>query len=146
MRILVIIIAMLALLGGIAQFFGGILGLFSGVLMLTTDFESVPEIAAAPEMSPQTIGLIFLLIAFLMSFNRLIFIIFAVGAFIRKRWARFLGIFAYALNIFAFFITITQFDAARLDDSLYFRQFRGACLYNYSGIFKKSAFKKPIGL
>ena len=105
MRILVIIIAILALLGGVAHLLGGVLGLFSGVLMLTTNFESVPEIAKASEMSPQTIGFIFLIIALLMTLNGLIFVIFAIGTFIRKSWARFLGIGGYALNIFVFVLT-----------------------------------------
>lgn len=143
MRILIIIIAILALLGGIAQFFGGILGFFSGVLMLTTNFESIPEIAGASEMSPQTIGLIFLLIAVLMTFNGLIFIIFAVGAFIRKSWARFLGIFAYGLNIFVFLITILT---STLQGSMIPYIFGSFVAFAFIIIlaFSKSAFEKPI--
>ena len=105
MRILVIVIAILAFLGGLAHLLGGILGAFSGVLMLTTNFESVPEIAKASEMSPQTIGFIFFIIAFLMILNGLIFMVFTIGTFVRKSWARYLGIGGYALNIFVFLLT-----------------------------------------
>jgi len=104
MRILVIIIAVLALFGGLAHLLGGVLGFFSGVLMLTTDF--TPEIAQASEMSPPMIGLIFLLIAVLMLVNGAIFVTFAVGALTRRRRARFLGIFGYALNILVFLLTV----------------------------------------
>lgn len=99
------IIAILAFLGGWAYLIGGILSVFSGVLMLTSDFPT--EIAQASDMSPQTIGVIFLVIAFLMIINGLIFIVFGIGTFIRsRRWARYLGIFGYLLNIVVFLVTV----------------------------------------
>lgn len=96
MRVLVLIIAVLAFLGGLAHILGGMLGFGGAILMLTTKF---PSQVQSPEMPPLTIGLILLFSAALMFANGVLFVLFALGAFKRKRWARPLGIFAYALNI-----------------------------------------------
>lgn len=143
MRVLVIIIAILALLGGLANFFGGLLGFYSGLLMMTAPFPT--EVAQASEMSPLQIGMVLLLVGFLMVINGLLFVVFAIGAFGRKRWARFLGIFAYALNIVVFFITLLTPAARQSQESLFpyiFGTFV-AVAFIIVLIFAKSAFEKP---
>lgn len=97
MRIVVIVIAILAFIGGLAYILGGMAGFAAGLAMLLTKIPK--QVAEASSMSPRTIGLILLFSACLMLFNGLLFVVFALGTFMRKQWARILGIFAYALNI-----------------------------------------------
>jgi len=97
MRILIIVIAILAFIGGLSYLLGGMMSFFSALLMLTTNFPE--QVTKDVEMSPQAIGFVFILIAVLMIINGLIFVVFAIGTFMWKTWARILGIFGYALNI-----------------------------------------------
>lgn len=104
MRIVVIIIAILALLGGLSYLLGGMLSFFSAFLMLTT---TIPEqVSREMSMSPQTMGFILILTAVLMIINGLIFVVFAIGTFMWKPWARLLGIGGYALNIVVCVLTL----------------------------------------
>ena len=104
MRILVVVIAILAFIGGLVYLFGGMLSLFAGILMLTTNIP--PEVARESAMQPQTIGLVLLLTAGLMVADGLIFVVFAIGTFMYKAWARILGIAGYALNIVVCVLTL----------------------------------------
>lgn len=139
MRVLVLIIAALALLGGIAYLVGGALGLFSGIAMIVTPFPA--EAAKASEMSPAMVGVNFLIIAAMMFFNGLLFTIFALGAFARKRWAQFLGIFAYGLNIL---VCILTFALAAVEGSKipYVIGTIVAFTFIVVLLFSKSAFQK----
>ena len=141
MRVLVLIIAVLALIGGLAYLVGGVLGLFSGLAMMTAPFPE--EVAKASEMSPLRIGVNFLIIAALMFFNGLLFTIFAIGAFARKRWAQFLGIFAYGLNIL---VSVMTFALATVEGSKipYIVGTLVALTFIVILLFSKSAFQKPV--
>ena len=89
MRVLVIIIAILALLGGLSYLLGGMLSFFSAFLMLTTN---IPEqVSRDMQMHPQTMGFILILTAILMIINDLIFVVFAIGTFMWKPWAQLLA-------------------------------------------------------
>jgi len=104
MRILIIVIAILAFIGGLSYLLGGMMSFFSALLMLTTNFPE--QVTKDVEMSPQAIGFVFILIAVLMIINGLIFVVFAIGTFMWKPWARILGIFGYALNIVVGVLTL----------------------------------------
>jgi len=104
MRILIIVIAILAFMGGLSYLLGGMMSFFSAILMLTTNFPE--QVTRDVEMSPQAIGFVFILIAALMIINGLIFVVFAIGTFMWKPWARLLGIFGYALNIVVGVLTL----------------------------------------
>lgn len=105
MRILVIIIAILAFLSGLANVVGGMAGIGAAILMLTTKFPA--QVAEVSPMSPTQIGLGLLVTSAVMILNGAMFVIFALGAFMRKHWARILGITAYALNIVVCVLTLT---------------------------------------
>lgn len=104
MRVLVLVIAILAFIGGLAYLLGGMLSFVSGITMLTTQ---IPEqVIKETGISQQYIGLSLFVIAVLMIINGLIFVVFAIGTFMWKPWARILGIAGYALNIVVCVITL----------------------------------------
>lgn len=142
MRIPVIIIAILALLSGLAHLAVSVISLFFALMFLT--IPSSPEIEKVIEMSPFSVGMSLHLIGFLMLINGLLFTIFAVGAFLRKRWARFLGIAAYALNIVVLGISIVT---SRLPEGSPFPYIFGtfmAMAFVVILLFSKSAFEKVV--
>jgi hypothetical protein len=141
MRILVIIIAILAFLGGLAHILGGMAGFGAGLAMILTKIPK--QVAEASTMSPKAIGLILLFSACLMLVNGLIFVVFAIGTFMRKRWARILGILAYALNIVVCVLTMAT---QRVEGSLFpwiFGIFVALAFITVLA-FSKSAFEKPL--
>jgi hypothetical protein len=140
MRILVIIIAILALLSGLAHLAGSMISLFFALMFLTVP--SSPEIEKVIEMSSFSVGMYLNLIGFLMLVNGLLFTIFAIGAILRKPWARFLGIAAYTLNIVVLGISIVT---SRLPEGSPFPYIFGtfmAMAFIVILLFSKSAFEK----
>lgn len=140
MRILVIIIAVLALLSGAAHLAGSIPSLFFALMMMT--IPSSPEIEKAIEMSPFSVGINLHFIGILMLVNGLLFTIFAIGAFMRKRRARILGIAAYSLNIIILLFSIIT---ARLPEGSPLPYISGtvmAMVFIVILLFSKSAFEK----
>jgi hypothetical protein len=141
MRILVVIIAILAFIGGLAYILGGMAGFAAGLAMLLTNIPK--QVAEASAMSPKTIGLILLFSACLMLVNGLLFVVFAIGTFMRKRWARILGIFAYALNIV---VCVSTMATATVEGSLFpwiFGIFVALAFMTVLA-FSKSAYEKPM--
>lgn len=141
MRVPVIIIAILALLGGVAYLFGGMASFFSGILMLTTKFPK--QVTEGVEMSPQTIGLLMIAMALMMLFNGLLFVIFSIGTFMWKKWARLLGIFAYALNIVVCVLTLLT-TTVKFSITPWIVGTFVAMLFITILAFSKKAFEKPI--
>lgn len=142
LRTLVIIIAILALIGGWLQLFSGFILLGTGLLMLTLRLPA--EILAPAEAQPtQAIGLSFVIIAILTVANGAIGNIFAIGAFLRKPWARWLGIFGYSLGIV---VGVVTFLTSSEDEpkATYFVGIPLAMLFVIILTFSKSAFEKPF--
>lgn len=140
MRVPVIIIAILALLGGLSYLVGGMASFFSGILMLTTKFPQ--QVTEGVEMSPEAIGLIFMLMAAMMVVNGLLFVIFSIGTFMWKKWARYLGIFAYALNIVVCILTMLT-TTVKFSVTPYIVGTFVAVAFITILAFSKKAFEKP---
>lgn len=141
MRVPIVIIAILALLGGLAYLLGGMASLFSGILMLTTKFPQ--QVTEGIEMSPQTMGLLFLLMSAIMLFNGLLFVVFSIATFMWKKWARLLGIFAYALNIVVCVLTMLTTTVKSSTAPWIVGTFVALAFITILA-FSKKAFEKPV--
>lgn len=97
MRILVTFIASLALLGALISIVAGMLGVFAGLTTLALPIP--PEAMEGVPMSQRMMGAGLILVSLANVVNGVLYATFAIGTFRWKPWARFVGIFAYALNI-----------------------------------------------
>lgn len=104
MKVVVIIIAILALLGGLTQLLVGVGLVGTGLTLMLTQVP--PQVLEQVRYSPQTLGLMVIFAGFLSFINAVMFVAFAIGAFKFKRWAWMAGMIAYALQILIGFVML----------------------------------------